>query len=317
MFFEGVEKKYEVLVYPHTIDLITAFDQSFWSKMVHICDAKILSMIQNQHCIAYLLSESSLFIWSHRIVMVTCGNTCLVKAMMYLIEHIGQTSIQHFFYQRKNEYCSHLQASDFHQDVIEIQKKIPGNSYRLGYLDNHHLHLFHYSSTSGPVIQTKPAYELLMHHIDATAATTFMKAHHNQASIREILSFEQHLKSWVCDEHLFSPCGYSMNALRESHYMTIHITPENPGSYMSVESDDNLLPYAKTLLALFQPKSFDFIIFNNKITQNQLDQFTDQYHYHTRVTADLCNQDQVIFNTFFTKKQQIMTAESLYINRSS
>ncbi len=313
MFFEGIEKKAELCIYPDTVHFIQDFDDAFWHRIVELCQAKILSKTQNNHSIAYLLSESSLFIWPHRVVIITCGTTQLVKAMIFLIQTIGINTIQNFFYQRKNEYFSHLQSSNFFQDVEYIQQYLSGNSYRMGHLDAHHLYLFHYCNTQAPHARTGPTYELLMHHIDSEIAPIFIKNKNNLEKINHYLSLNSRLKSWVLDEFIFSPCGYSMNAIKEDTYMTIHVTPENPSSYISVESNQNLVPYAKVLLDLFKPQSFDFIAFNDLDFKDIYHQFTHSYQAQTLIKATLCNGDEVDFYTFSSKNHYTMTAELLKI----
>jgi hypothetical protein len=62
------------------------------------------------------------------------------------------------------------------------------------------------------------------------------------------------------DEFAFAPCGYSMNAVHENAYYTIHITPEPHCSYVSYETNDmsiadyNLL--LQNVLRIFKPRKF-------------------------------------------------------------
>jgi S-adenosylmethionine decarboxylase len=52
----------------------------------------------------------------------------------------------------------------------------------------------------------------------------------------------------VVHDHLFDPCGYSMNGVaREDRYWTIHITPEAHCSYVSFETN-------------FAPESYDSLV---------------------------------------------------------
>ena len=77
MFFEGSEKKIELVVNSKVKDL-RALGDSFWEEVVGKCQAEILSKISSSRVDSYLLSESSLFVWSDRFIMITCGQTQLI-----------------------------------------------------------------------------------------------------------------------------------------------------------------------------------------------------------------------------------------------
>ena len=72
MIFEGSEKKIEVIVDQSIGDLRKKGDE-FWSVIVEACNAEIISSIKNDEVHAYLLSESSLFVWENSFLMITCG----------------------------------------------------------------------------------------------------------------------------------------------------------------------------------------------------------------------------------------------------
>ncbi|MBA6364897.1 adenosylmethionine decarboxylase, partial [Colwellia sp. BRX8-8] len=86
MFFEGSEKKAEILIDGKQLSLLNDIDDEFWSALVNRSQAQILSSIENEYCKAFLLSESSLFVWSDRILILTCGETQLVKAVEFFIQ---------------------------------------------------------------------------------------------------------------------------------------------------------------------------------------------------------------------------------------
>ena len=75
LFFEGSEKKAEVVVNSQNLSLLNDISNTFWQELVKCCNAQILSSIENEHCKAFLLSESSLFVWHERFVILTCGVT--------------------------------------------------------------------------------------------------------------------------------------------------------------------------------------------------------------------------------------------------
>ena len=69
-------------------------------------NAKIISTISNEEQTHYLLSESSLLISKHRVIIKTCGTTkCLqsLKIMMELAnKYAGLDTVQDIFYSRRN-----------------------------------------------------------------------------------------------------------------------------------------------------------------------------------------------------------------------
>ena len=72
MFFEGSEKKIQVVV-TEAHKGLRKRPKDFSRELVHNCNATILSELSNNYCDSYLLSESSLFVWDDRILMITCG----------------------------------------------------------------------------------------------------------------------------------------------------------------------------------------------------------------------------------------------------
>ena len=78
-FFEGPEKKLEAVVTPDFPPLRSLGDD-MWRSVVEAAGAKILSVLRSEHCDAYLLSESSLFVYDDWFAMMTCGQTTLVAA---------------------------------------------------------------------------------------------------------------------------------------------------------------------------------------------------------------------------------------------
>ena len=85
MFFEGSEKKVQIIVNEKKLSLLTGIADAFWHGFVNSSGAKILSTIESNHCKAFLLSESSLFIWPHKLILITCGTTQLIKAIEFFI----------------------------------------------------------------------------------------------------------------------------------------------------------------------------------------------------------------------------------------
>jgi len=67
-------------------------------------------------------------------------------------------------------------------------------------------------------------------------------------------------------EHLFEPSGYSLNGVRGKYYGTVHVTPQEHGSYASFETNlpfgDDPAELCNTVLDVFRPRSFDVVLFD-------------------------------------------------------
>jgi S-adenosylmethionine decarboxylase len=86
--FEGPEKKIDIDFFanpsfPHGLRLVP---RERWEKMLSLINCSILSFIQNDVCDAYLLSESSLFVYTHKVMIKTCGQITLLRCIDYLVK---------------------------------------------------------------------------------------------------------------------------------------------------------------------------------------------------------------------------------------
>lgn len=282
MFFEGSEKKVEVVVAENAPSL-RSLGQPFWEKMVATCNATILSNISNDKCDAYLLSESSLFVWEHHFVMLTCGTTTLVESVKTFMDIFEKDQILSVIFQRKNEYQSHLQKSSFAEDISSLQKRMSGVAYQLGNLDTHHNYIYHLDKPYVPD-DNDYTYELLMYHIQGPVANYLRSEGQDAQTIRTLMNFEDILPGFEINDFVFEPFGYSMNALKDGFYATMHITPQEESSYVSFETNLDLTPtnceIFNKLISILQPSSFDIISFNgipnvdakNHLLMNQIEE---------------------------------------------
>ena len=282
--FEGVEKKCEVTVGPH-IDL-RSLPSSFWHELVQACAAEVLSVVRSATCDAYLLSESSLFVWRRRLLLITCGRTRLVQSIHYLLDQLGRPAIESLRFQRKNENFAHLQPTSFDQDAATLLDRVPGEQRLLGSASGHYTQVFHMQSeaTAPPASQT---YELLMHHLSDRATAALRQPDLSATAIRKRLQIGSMIPGAIVDDFVFEPFGYSLNALRGSEYLTIHITPERDGSYVSLETNIDLAPILAIPLQIFEPQSFDLVLCNAPQVDALLARTPDRYSAVARQTEHL------------------------------
>merc|ERR1719502_493144 len=80
--FEGPEKKLEVF-FTESPDSVgfRSFEQAVWSDVLSDAHCSILHSLGNNAFDAYLLSESSLFVYPHKLILKTCGTTTLLLVL--------------------------------------------------------------------------------------------------------------------------------------------------------------------------------------------------------------------------------------------
>ncbi len=304
MFFEGSEKRLEIIVTANSARL-RLLKRDFWVKLVACANAEILSQVSNQACDAYLLSESSLFVWDDKILILTCGNSTLVNAACYFIQALGAAHIAKLCYQRKNEYQAQLQPTTFADDITVLRQLIPGQAFWLGQLDSHHQHFF---CAGQALSQVQSRFSLLMYHIRGELADFLSESGHTAQEVGQRLGLEQLLPRFQFDTHSFQPTGFSLNGISAKNYISLHITPQthitSPAygadnySYVSVEMNVKLDPQMQSvmarLLALFAPSSWDLIGVNQPLNFDGI----EPYRILNKGTTTAVTGDRVDFRHF-------------------
>jgi len=266
--FEGTEKKCEVILQDGAVDLRT-LNRDFWTEMVDACGATILSSIHNEVCDAYLLSESSLFVWSDQFLLITCGQTKLVESILYFLERFDVQQVAQMLFQRKNELHSELQHSNFAQDVYRLQSRVDGVQVAFGDMSSHHTEMFYLEHGSTRSANNR-TYELLMYGIDEESSAYFTRTSLTANDIRQRLRLTEYLAGWLMDDFVFDPCGYSMNAIKGDRYCTIHLTPQEGSSYVSVETNVSLDAIIAMSLAVFNPETFDVVLYQHDLEMDAM-----------------------------------------------
>jgi S-adenosylmethionine decarboxylase len=268
--FEGTEKKLELVVDPALASL-RSFTDDYWTAVAHRAGADILSKLSNACCDAYLLSESSLFVFDHRMVMMTCGQTTLHDAALMLLDRIAADRVCRLIYKRKHEVFPRDQPTSFFDDVRALSARLPGRAYQFGNQDEHHLFLFHMDRN--PTSEARgTTVEVLMHGLGEQVRRDFCITHRpTTAEVRRVTAVDRVVADFDVDDHLFQPNGYSLNAIRGDEYYAVHVTPEQGCSYASFETnrrlDQGLEPLLGRLLGIFRPRTWDLILFDDRVEE--------------------------------------------------
>lgn len=229
MFYEGTEKR--LLICTKSLNLFD-FDDQFWQQLVVNCGAEILSSIQNTQLKAYLLSESSLFVWQDKLLLITCGNTQLVKAALFLQQELTKQQISTLIFQRHQALKPQLQSSNFQQDTLLLEKQFNGQQQHWG--DDYQGDLFVFGEISEKNITTQSIY--MLHGLNGKLATKLQTETLDKQQILEKLKLDVFFDDLIIDHFSFEPKGYSLNAICGENYLAIHLTPEQLSTYLSVET---------------------------------------------------------------------------------
>lgn len=304
MFFEGSEKKATIIINPRQLSLLNDFNDNFWAQLVQQGNAKILSSINNSDCKALVLSESSLFIWHDRLLIITCGNTQLVRSVEYFIQQVGKDKIEQVLFQRKNEYFAEAQATTFQDDAQLLSQYMHGTRYRFGELDGHHNYIFHQDDNfdkenSFQASINDKTYGLSVYEIGKEALNTFTTIDITAEELRSFLQLDILLEGFLLDDFIFNPFGYSINAIKGRDYLTIHVTPQKNSSYVSIESTLNLIKLTPIFLEILKPIHLDLLCFNEFDFNEQTKKYVPKKYINEAMTNEkLTNNYLVCFASY-------------------
>jgi len=278
-------------------------------KICRRARCEILSSISNQYLDAYVLSESSLFVYPHMLVLKTCGTTTLLRCVAVLIElgrRIG-LEVDWVGYSRKNFSFPGDQAfphQSFHQELEYLYshrslcERLDGNGYTLGPVTADHWFVFVADQTirrNNTWSDTDRVLNIMMFDIDETVAKTFYydaydkRSHADETEEEAVrrISSEQTKRAGIdtlcpgaiIDPRAFEPCGYSMNAVLFRSYYTMHITPEDGSSYASFETNQRTVSYSSLIsnvVRAFRPKKVVMTLMADEAGHEQMkdDPFT-------------------------------------------
>ena len=132
--------------------------------MLDLVNCKVLSVLESEHANAYLLSESSMFVWPHKLVLKTCGTTTLLYGLPRILEiaaleagfpHVPANLLKgipaaatpyRVFYSRKNFKYPNQQRGPHRswRDEVRFLDKLflGGSAYMIGKMNGEHWYLY-------------------------------------------------------------------------------------------------------------------------------------------------------------------------------
>lgn len=272
--FEGPEKRLEVDFKwnPNSLNGLREISKEKWQELLNYAKCTIISHTPNDYFDAYVLSESSLFVYPFKMMVKTCGTTTLLNVIPKLIEYAQELNLEIEFvmFSRKNYMFPTKQMgphSYWEDEVNHLNNYFDGNSYIIGNqaTDHWYLYLADYSQSTR-VVTPEKTLEIMMHKLDSAAAAQFYRKE-GQGDKDKFPGIAELIPDCETDEFNFTPCGYSMNGLYKQAYSTIHVTPEPHCSYASFETNLSSTCYnalINQVLSIFKPATFSVTFFTEK-----------------------------------------------------
>ncbi|CBJ32442.1 S-Adenosylmethionine decarboxylase [Ectocarpus siliculosus] len=272
--FEGPEKTLEIEFEPDVghEEGLRAIRREQWDAILEQAQCHILHQRGNDHFDSYVLSESSLFVYKSKLVLKTCGTTTLLRCLPLLtvVSKNYGLNLEWIGYSRKNFTFPTDQTyphTSFAEEVDFLQGMFSGSAYVHGPLNSDHWYTYVADdckkSTNAAADRTL---NMMMYDLEPEVAQNFYKTDKIQTG--EDVSSRSGIKSVLpnaaLQDHLFEPCGYSMNALEGQAYYTVHVTPEPDFSYASFETNVRLPDYdalVRGVLEVFRPRKFTMTLF--------------------------------------------------------
>ncbi|KIR33586.1 S-adenosylmethionine decarboxylase proenzyme [Cryptococcus deuterogattii MMRL2647] len=136
-----------------------------WEEMLDIVKCKVLSMVEGDDLDAYLLSESSLFVAPHVLILKTCGTTLNLLGLYRIIEiareYCGFSNVWRCFYSRKSFFFPERQQGphkDWRDEVQFLDSVFgtAGAAYTVGPMNRDHWLLYLTTPNSQPILPSDP-----------------------------------------------------------------------------------------------------------------------------------------------------------------
>lgn len=254
--FEGSEKRLEIDFSPSLLGGaasrgLRALSRDQLDELMDLARCTIVSQRSNNHLDAYVLSESSLFVYPTKWVLKTCGTTRLLHSLPRLLDMAASLGLAprrckftraSFLFPEQQLYphCSPKNEFDYLQKYFGHLQPGGGQAVIVGELsDGLQWHVYT-SEAPGTANDTLPPIcnlEICMTELGLDAARQFYRdgGFVDAAATTLGTGIAQLQPGAIIDDYVFEPCGYSMNGVQDSSLMTIHVTPEPGHSYASLE----------------------------------------------------------------------------------
>jgi len=271
LLFEGTEKRLEFSFSTSTTCSKGMRNISYqtWSCLLVKAKCSILHSITNEMVDAYLLSESSLFVYPFSVILKTCGTTIPLTIVSDIIDLANSLNlpINYLKYSHCPYKFTQLQPplyQSFQSEIKQLASIISPQTKTL-ILGSEQWFIYYLIWQAD---QFKPLLEISLVDLNPSSMKYFCLPSQftspldcaTQLGLTHLHGLtSDHL---IVDPFQFDPCGFSLNAIINDIYYTIHITPELNCSFVSFESNVDPSVYQlliHQIITIFQPNHFTIL----------------------------------------------------------
>ncbi|KAG9455848.1 hypothetical protein H6P81_000356 [Aristolochia fimbriata] len=280
--FEGFEKRLEISFdkAPLSVDPqgrgLRALSRSELDTILDAARCTIVDELSNKDFDSYVLSESSLFVYPHMIILKTCGTTRLLDAIPAILKSSESLSlsVSAVKYSRGSFIFPDAQPApyrSFSDEVALLNSYFGGlasggRAYVIGNVVDPNRKWHIYSASNAKLQSGSVTLEMCMTGLDRDRASVFYKKPGSPKGMTVAAGIPDILPGLEICDFEFEPCGYSMNAIEGPVLSTVHVTPEDGFSYASYEAmgfDPGSVDYmglVERVLKCFEPAEFSVAV---------------------------------------------------------
>ncbi len=208
--------------------------------------------------LAFLLSESSLFVFPHRILMLTCGRTNMQKALAHMLKQIAPAAdmkpcwvqlahrallapaaqpVPHRTPEASLQCMRELLPTAC-ETVLGVTMRFPWYAFTAQLAPAH----------------VQPSIAVYMHGLPQRVCDAYTDPAGAKVYVRHDLHCRLPPGFVPLDTHCFEPQGYSANGgtMEKNGYWTVHVTPEPNATYASFEAGARAEQHEALLLACLE-----------------------------------------------------------------
>lgn len=279
--FEGVEKRLELVFKKQAIgesSLRKTLTEDVWNVILSPVDCKIEYSLLSPSFDTYLLSASSLFVFDDRVVIKTCGNTKIFKAISLILLHYEQDPIAvkftrgTYLWPERQPYPHQSFETEAYElrQLVRLEDEV---TEKLGCPGK----IFHVIAAAAapradlslptPLSRGSTTVEILMTTLDKSKSSVFFQ-NSGRGPMITASGIDRLFPGSRISDMEFPECGYSMNGIigEGGSVYTIHVTPEEGFSYASFElcqihpDDVDLSLLVESVVSCFNPANFTVAI---------------------------------------------------------